>query len=82
VAAHHSISQGVPLKGYFAWSLLDNFEWAHGYEKRFGLIAVDFETRKRTPKESASWYREVASTNEVATEVVTENRRTSRAPRI
>lgn len=46
------VSDGLPLKGYFAWSLLDNFEWAFGYSKRFGLVHVDFETQKRTPKDS------------------------------
>jgi beta-glucosidase len=47
---------GVPVDAYFAWSLLDNFEWASGYDKRFGLIHVDYETQKRTPKRSAQWY--------------------------
>lgn len=51
-----SIKKGIPVKGYFAWSLLDNFEWALGYTKRFGLIHVDFKTLKRTPKMSAHWY--------------------------
>jgi beta-glucosidase len=46
------LKKGIQVKGYFAWSLLDNYEWAFGYEKRFGLIHVDFETFKRTPKES------------------------------
>jgi beta-glucosidase len=48
------MAQGVPLKGYFIWSLLDNFEWALGYDKRFGLVHVDFETLEREPK--ASWH--------------------------
>lgn len=47
---------GVPVHGYFAWSLLDNFEWQHGYSKRFGLVYVDYETQVRTPKSSAHWY--------------------------
>ncbi|PRY26992.1 beta-glucosidase [Aliiruegeria haliotis] len=50
--AREAIADGVPLKGYFVWSLLDNYEWALGYEKRFGLVHVDFETQKRTPKAS------------------------------
>jgi beta-glucosidase len=57
-AAHRAMAAGVPLAGYFVWSLLDNFEWAHGYEKRFGLHRVDFPTLARTPKDSAKWYRE------------------------
>lgn len=55
-AAHDSLQAGVPLKGYFVWSFLDNFEWAYGYAKRFGIIHVDFATLKRTWKESARWY--------------------------
>jgi beta-glucosidase len=51
-------AEGVPISGYFAWSLIDNFEWAYGYEKRFGLIHVDYQTQKRTPKSSAYYYRE------------------------
>ena len=46
------MSEGVPLAGYFVWSLMDNYEWALGYEKRFGLIHVDFDTLVRTPKAS------------------------------
>ena len=52
-------SQGAPILGYFAWSFLDNFEWAYGYEKRFGLIYVDYKTQKRTPKKSALYYRQL-----------------------
>jgi len=55
-AIHRARKAGVDLHGYFAWSLLDNFEWAHGYSKRFGIVHVDFETQKRTPKESAYLY--------------------------
>ncbi|MBG0829907.1 beta-glucosidase [Planomonospora sp. ID67723] len=53
---HAAIEAGVPLEGYFAWSLMDNFEWAWGYGKRFGLVHVDYETQRRVPKESALWY--------------------------
>ncbi len=51
--------QGVDLRGYFYWSLMDNYEWDSGYAKRFGLLHVDYNTQKRTPKRSAHWYREV-----------------------
>jgi len=61
-AAHAAIDQGVDLRGYFAWSLLDNFEWSLGYSKRFGIVHVDFETQKRTPKASARLYSEVIRT--------------------
>jgi beta-glucosidase len=56
-------SEGYPVKGYFLWSLLDNFEWADGYSKRFGLHYVDFKTLARTPKLSAEWYRELIRRN-------------------
>jgi len=59
-------AEGVPVRGYFLWSLLDNFEWADGYTNRFGLVHVDFATQKRTPKLSASFYREVIARNAVA----------------
>jgi beta-glucosidase len=60
-----AVSGGVPVKGYFLWSLLDNFEWADGYEKRFGIVYVDFATQKRTPKLSASFYRNVIDCNKL-----------------
>jgi beta-glucosidase len=50
---------GVDVRGYFAWSLLDNFEWSLGYSKRFGIVHVDYETLARTPKDSALYYRDV-----------------------
>ncbi|HEY6203529.1 MAG TPA: GH1 family beta-glucosidase [Candidatus Limnocylindria bacterium] len=56
--AARSISSGVPLEGYFVWSLMDNFEWNSGYTKRFGIVYVDYATQQRTDKESARWYRE------------------------
>jgi beta-glucosidase len=58
-------SEGYPIKGYFLWSLMDNYEWADGYSKRFGLHYVDFKTQQRTPKLSAEWYRAVISRNAV-----------------
>ena len=60
-ATHAAISQGVPVGAYFAWSLMDNFEWASGYAKRFGLVHVDFETQQRTFKNSALWYQKFLS---------------------
>ena len=56
-------AEGVPVRGYFLWSLLDNFEWADGYATRFGVVHVDYATQKRTPKLSASFYREVIARN-------------------
>jgi beta-glucosidase len=55
--------EGVPVDGYFHWSLTDNFEWAYGYTERFGLIHVDYKTQKRTLKDSALWYKKVIETN-------------------
>lgn len=58
-AVHEAIERGADVRGYFAWSLFDNFEWSLGYEKRFGIVHVDFETQQRTPKRSASFYSDV-----------------------
>ena len=60
-AVRSAIEEGVPVEGYFAWSLLDNFEWAFGYDRRFGLFWVDYETQERLPKDSAFWYRDVVA---------------------
>jgi beta-glucosidase len=54
---------GVPVKGYFHWTLMDNFEWARGYRERFGLVYVDYKTQERIPKDSANWYRDIIRTN-------------------
>ncbi|MGW0417571.1 GH1 family beta-glucosidase [Streptomyces sp. NPDC003015] len=58
-ALHKAVEAGVDVRGYFVWSLMDNFEWAEGYARRFGLVHVDFETLARTPKASYTWYREL-----------------------
>ena len=60
---HRAVQEGVPVKGYFLWSLLDNYEWADGYEKRFGITYVDFRTQKRTPKLSSEFYKDVIASN-------------------
>jgi beta-glucosidase len=57
-AVARAIADGVPVDGYFVWSLLDNFEWARGYAPRFGLVYVDYGTLERVPKQSYHWYRE------------------------
>lgn len=62
-AAHRALEDGVRLAGYYVWSLMDNFEWSHGYSKRFGLIGVDYNTQERFWKKSAQWYREVIRNN-------------------
>lgn len=64
-AAHRAISEGHPLKGYFLWSMLDNFEWSYGYRQRFGIIYVDYPTQRRIPKASFDWYRECIRSNRV-----------------
>jgi beta-glucosidase len=67
-AVGNAISQGVDVRGYFAWSLLDNLEWSHGFTKRFGIIHVDFATQKRTMKKSGHFYREVIRSGGAALE--------------
>jgi beta-glucosidase len=62
-ALRAAMEAGVDVRGYFYWSLLDNYEWNSGYDKRFGLVHVDYETQKRTPKESARWYRDFIAGN-------------------
>jgi beta-glucosidase len=66
--AHRAIREGIDLRGYFVWSLLDNFEWEHGYSKRFGLVHVDFASQRRTWKRSAHWYKEVIARNGLVVE--------------
>ncbi len=63
VAAHRAMQNGAPLAGYFVWSLMDNFEWAKGYQQRFGIVWVDYATQQRIPKNSAFWYRDVITQN-------------------
>ncbi len=62
-AVEAAIDRGVDVRGYFAWSLMDNFEWGEGYTRRFGITYVDYPTQRRIPKDSARWYAEVARTN-------------------
>ncbi len=70
-AAHEAIRAGVDLRGYFVWSLLDNFEWAEGYAERFGIVHVDYRTQQRRLKDSAYWYREVIRRNGLAAQAAT-----------
>jgi beta-glucosidase len=74
LACQRAIADGVALRGYFAWSLLDNFEWAQGYAKRFGLYWVDYATQERTAKASARWYRDVVRGNAVVAAAVGDGR--------
>jgi len=66
VAAKRAIDLGIPLAGYFIWSLMDNFEWAHGFSQRFGLVWIDYETQQRILKSSAKWYSQVIKDNGVS----------------
>jgi beta-glucosidase len=63
---HRAIVEGVPIRGYFLWSLMDNFEWIFGFNKGFGLYRVDFQTQARVPKLSAAFYRDVVARNAIA----------------
>jgi beta-glucosidase len=65
IQAARAIAEGVPLRGYFVWSLVDNFEWSFGFSKRFGLVYTDYTTQQRTPKASARWYSRVIAENAV-----------------
>ena len=60
-ALGQAMDEGVDVRGYFVWSMLDNFEWIEGFSQRFGLVHVDFDTLKRTPKASYHWYKEMIS---------------------
>jgi beta-glucosidase len=64
-AAHRALKAGVDLRGYFVWSLMDNFEWGYGYTKRFGIVRVDYDTLERLPKDSAAWYASLAATGRI-----------------
>ena len=65
-AVAQAIDEGAQVTGYFLWSLLDNFEWSWGYQKRFGMVRVDYETLERTPKDSALWYADLVRTRDLA----------------
>ena len=64
-AVHRAIEAGVNVESYFAWSLMDNFEWSWGYERRFGITHVDYQTQQRTPKDSAKWFSELIRTRQI-----------------
>ena len=67
-ALHKAIGEGSRIRGYYAWSLLDSFEWTAGYSQRWGIVRVDFDTLARSPKASASWYASAAASNSVPAE--------------
>lgn len=58
-----AVSEGIPVLGYQYWSLMDNFEWAEGYDQRFGFVYVDYKTQQRTVKQSGFWYKKVIDSN-------------------
>ena len=66
-AVGKAVADGVPVRGYFVWSLLDNFEWSHGYSKRFGIVYVDYPTLERVPKDSFAWYQNLITSSRGAT---------------
>ncbi|HEY7414382.1 MAG TPA: family 1 glycosylhydrolase, partial [Ktedonobacteraceae bacterium] len=68
--AHRAIREGVPLRGYFYWTLVDNFEWNNGWYVRFGLVELDPRTQQRTPRRSASMFGEICRANAVTEEIV------------
>ncbi len=70
-AVRDAIGQGADVRGYFAWSLLDNLEWAHGFSKRFGLVHVDFQSQQRTPKASAIFFSRVIASHGAALDAPT-----------
>ncbi len=65
IQVHRALKKGIPITGYWAWSLMDNFEWAHGYDKRFGMVHIDYKTQKRTIKDSGYWFSKVIRENGV-----------------
>jgi len=65
ISLHRAVQEGFDVRGYFLWSLMDNYEWAEGYAKRFGILHVDYGTLRRTPKLSAHWYSKVIESNAV-----------------
>ena len=65
IGVHRAIAEGYDVRGYFLWTLMDNWEWAEGFTKRFGIVRTDYETQRRIPKLSARWYAEVARQNRV-----------------
>jgi len=65
-AASDALTDGVPLAGYFIWTLMDNFEWAHGTSKRFGIVHTDYRTQRRRIKASGSWYRDLIAAHRAA----------------